>query len=111
MSRKLLLLVVLTGVIPVLSGCQTAGGKAFIDGFTREATSQLAEASADALDKKLGDDFKGLSDTVREIPKGLPKSPDAGTLGLLGTLGMLAAKLAGDAVKGFVRTKVTKEKS
>lgn len=92
----------------VLAGCQTAGGKAFIDGFTREAASQLADASADALDKKLGDDFKGLGDTVREIPKGLPQAPNAGELGLLGTLGMLAAKLIGDGVKGFVRSKSKK---
>jgi hypothetical protein len=95
----------------VLCSCQTAGGKQFIEGFTREATSQLAEASADALDKKLGDEFKGLTDTVRGIPAGIPQGPGAGELGLLGTLGMLAAKLIGDSVKGAVRSKFGKKDS
>lgn len=61
---------------------------------------------ADAIDKKLGDDFRDLSDTIRSIPK--PPAPEDNTVGY--GIGTLIAMIAANALKGGLRS-VAKKKS
>lgn len=83
-----------------LAGC--GFGQGFRDGLTSEAPAAIA----DAIDKKLGDNFSELSDTVRNIPK--PSAPADNTVGY--GLGVLIATVLANALKGGVRSIAEKKK-
>lgn len=86
----------------MLGGCVPA--REFGAGFRDEMARQSADVMADAMDAKLGDDFKELSEAVREIPKNIPQNnPADGTL--WGGLGTLAALVLSNAIRGGVRKK------
>lgn len=90
----------------LLSGCGFGAG--FRDGMQDHGAALMADTVADAIDKKLGDNFKELSDSVRTIPTGIPKpeKPEDNTLGY--TLGTLAALIVSNVLRGGVR--LAKEK-
>ena len=93
-------------VVPVallLVGCQ-----GFAQGFRDESARQLADITADVIEKKLGDDFKDVSDGLKKLPDQLPKDTPAQD-GALYTLGAIVAYIVGSAGKGFLRSKMTKK--
>lgn len=81
-------------------GCGSFG-QGFRDGMAGEAPAAIA----DAIDKKLGDNFSELSDTIRHIPK--PEPPPDNTMGY--GLGVLIATVIANALKGGVRSMAKKK--
>lgn len=85
------------------------GGCGFAQGFRDRGLEMAGEMSADALgavvEKKLGDDFKELSEAVKSIPGSLPKplEPDPSKQTIWYGLGSLAAYIVGSLGKGYVR--------
>lgn len=98
---KILLVVPLALVL--CSGCQGFG-----QGFRDESARQLAEITGEVVEKKLGDDFKEVSDGLKKLPDGLPKDSPAQD-GALYTLGAIVAYVIGSAGKGLLRSKLTKK--
>lgn len=94
--KKLVLIVALAPVL--LSGCGAFGAA-----FTREMSAQLADDIGGVVDKKLGDDFKGMGDLVaggiKSIPIPAPIKPDP----LGDSLGVLAALFVANTVRGGIR--------
>lgn len=88
----------------MLSGCQGAGG--FGRGFRDEGLRQAAELGAEAVERRLGDDFAAISAGLREIPARLPAPRSSAEDGLLYGLGGLAAYILGSFGKGMIRSKL-----
>jgi len=90
-----------------LGGCVPARefGQGFKAGLEREAVDAVAGAAADAVDRKLGEKFSGVSETLRSLPDKMPKPPDRDPSQdtLWYGIGGLAAYLVGSFVKGGYR--------
>lgn len=89
-----------------LAGC------AFGRGVTDEGLRQGAELAAEYVDRKLGDDFEGLSSDIHKLPDRLPPAPrpsDPPIDTLWYGLGALLAYGVGSVAKGYVRSKIAKK--
>jgi len=100
--RTLILAVAVCG----LMGC--AFGQGFKDGLAQGGAQILADSVSDALDRKLVDDFAGLGQAVRDLPGKMPVTPKEEDKGLLYSLGVFAALLGANGVKGVIRGKMGK---
>lgn len=89
-----------------------AGGCGFGAGFRDEGIRQaggiVAEEVADAVKDRLGDDFRELSEGLKDIPGKLPEPSSPVNEGLGYTLGALAAYIVGSLGKGLIRSRVAK---
>lgn len=95
---KYLAIVLLLGA---LVGCQFAHG--FRDRGLEMAGEISADALAEVVDAKLGDNFKEVSESLKGLPGQLPKPASPAEEGILYTLGGLAAYILGSFGKGAVR--------
>lgn len=89
----------------LLSGCTPASefGRGFRDRGLEMAGEISADALADVVDARLGDNFKEVKEALSTIPSQLPKPSSPVDQGLLYTLGGLAAYIVGSFGKGAVR--------
>ena len=97
---KALLCVGLLGLI----GCAQARefGRGFADRGAQMAGEIAADELAELVEKRLGDDFKGVGDALGKIPGQIPQ-PSPVDQGLLYSLGGLLAYIVGSFGKGAIR--------
>lgn len=89
-----------------LSGC--AFGQGFRDKGAQMAGEIAADELASMVEARLGDDFKNVSEGLKNLPTQIPHPPGPGEQGLLYSLGGLVAYIVGSFGKGAIR-KVTKK--
>lgn len=96
--------VLVVGMV-LLSGCAHAGelGRGFRDRGLEMAGEISADALAEVVDARLGDNFKEVKDVLSTLPGQLPKPATPIDQGLMYTLGGLAAYIVGSFGKGAVR--------
>lgn len=80
----------------------TLGGCGFAQGFRDESARQLAEFAASEVERKLGDEFSGVSEALKGVGESIPKKEPLND-GLLYTLGGLVAYVVGSYGKGKIR--------
>lgn len=98
------MLVAMVAILALATGgCATDFGHGFRDGLAREGAAMTADAVADAIDKKLGDDFKEVADGLRGLPGQFPKPPDPKDNSTAYTVGTFLALLLANGIKGGVR--------
>ena len=89
------------GIVLVLA----LAGCSFGQGFKDELLRQLPGVAADAVDAKLGPNFKELSAGLKDVGGKIPQPKGPVDEGLGYSLGALVAYTLGSSVKGLIRAK------
>lgn len=89
----------------LLSGCAHAGefGRGFRDRGLEMAGEISADALAEVVDARLGDNFKEVKVALEGLPGQLPKPRTPAEEGIMYSLGGLLAYVVGSFGKGAVR--------